>query len=211
MGNTVSQTGETPLEPRVEPLGLFMPFVRNEEVTLKIEGKALSWSGDSSRVLDSEGHEVFRIQGRARSMRDKKVLYDGEGNAILNISGRIGTMRRVYIIRRGEHVKSGEKVARVVHQYLPLISVRMKATFTNTLDDTPLTIDVTGNTLHTEAEFRLGGLAVARISREWTNKRQLLGAQTHYITIAPGVDIALMVAICLCIDAKHPGDKYGHG
>ena len=77
------------------------------------------------------------------------VLYDGDGNAILNISGRIGTPRRVYIIRRGEHMKSGEKVARVVHQYLPLVSVRMKANFTNALDDTPLTIDVTGNKLHT--------------------------------------------------------------
>ena len=72
MGNTGSQIGNTPLEPRVEPLGLFMPYVRNEEVTLKIEGKALSWSGDSARILDLEGHEVFRIQGRARSVRGKK-------------------------------------------------------------------------------------------------------------------------------------------
>jgi hypothetical protein len=74
MGNANSQTEKPlpPLEPRVESIGLFMPFVRTEEVTLKIEGKGLSWSRDSASILNLEGHEVFRIQGRAGSAHDKK-------------------------------------------------------------------------------------------------------------------------------------------
>jgi hypothetical protein len=77
------------------------------------------------------------------------VLYDAEGNAILNISGRMDTLRRTFLIRRGEHRRGGEELARVVHQFLPLASAHMKVNFTNAPDDTPLTIITTGNKLHT--------------------------------------------------------------
>jgi uncharacterized protein YxjI len=45
------------------------------------------------------------------------------------------------------------------------------------------------------------GMVVARIDRKFLNASQVLfGQQTYGITIAPGVDMAIIVAMCICLD-----------
>jgi uncharacterized protein YxjI len=45
---------------------------------------------------------------------------------------------------------------------------------------------------------------VARIERQVLNAGQLLfGQQTYALVVAPGVDMALMAAMCICLDEKN--------
>lgn len=50
---------------------------------------------------------------------------------------------------------------------------------------------------------------VAHIDREFFNARQLLGGQqTYVVTVAPNVDMALIAAMCICLDEKRNEEKY---
>ena len=48
------------------------------------------------------------------------------------------------------------------------------------------------------------GTVVARIDRKVLSGRDLLfGQQTYALTVAPNVDMALMAAMCICMDEKN--------
>jgi alkaline phosphatase D len=47
------------------------------------------------------------------------------------------------------------------------------------------------------------GQIVARIDRKLFNARDLFGGQqTYVVSVAQGVDLALMVAMCICLDER---------
>ena len=46
------------------------------------------------------------------------------------------------------------------------------------------------------------GIVVARIDRQINSGWDILGRGSYFLTIAPNVDIALMVAICICVDER---------
>lgn len=68
-----------------------------------------------------------------------------------------------------------------------------------------------GNWLAAEADITddKTGAAVAHISRQWGGRDILLGKQTYAVTVAPNVDLALMVALCICMDEKNNESRGG--
>jgi uncharacterized protein YxjI len=55
----------------------------------------------------------------------------------------------------------------------------------------------------TEITNERNGQVVAQVDREFFNARQLLGdRQSYAVTIAPGVDMALIVAMVVCLDER---------
>ena len=47
------------------------------------------------------------------------------------------------------------------------------------------------------------GLPVARIDRKMLNARELFtDQQTYVVEVMPGVDITLIVAMCICLDER---------
>ena len=60
-----------------------------------------------------------------------------------------------------------------------------------------------GDWLDMTTEIKLGNTVVARIDREMRTGWQILGGpQTYFVTVAPNVDMALMVAMCICLDER---------
>jgi uncharacterized protein YxjI len=60
-----------------------------------------------------------------------------------------------------------------------------------------------GNWRDTKAEIvdEATGAVVARIERKMFNAREiLLHQQTYHLTVAEGVDMSLVVAMCICLD-----------
>ena len=69
-----------------------------------------------------------------------------------------------------------------------------------------------GNFFDTKADITLAstGQTVATIDRKYFNAAQILGGQqTYVVTIQPGVDMALIVAMCICLDEKQNEGKKG--
>ncbi|KAG6005984.1 hypothetical protein E4U21_007477 [Claviceps maximensis] len=65
---------------------------------------------------------------------------------------------------------------------------------------------MTGNWLDSSAEIQCErtGATVARIDRKLLNARDFFGnQQTYALVVAPGVDMALMVALCVALDEKN--------
>ena len=60
-----------------------------------------------------------------------------------------------------------------------------------------------GNFFNVSAEIKDGERVVARIDRKLFNIGQMFGSkQTYCVTIAPNVDMALVVAMCICLDER---------
>ena len=96
----------------------------------------------------------------------------------------------------------------------------MIATFQNAADGAPIELELRGDfwvsrtrvlslslradsvtTQGGSADIALNGSPVAQISRSLLNARELFtDKQTYFVTVAPGVDLALIAAICICFD-----------
>lgn len=61
-----------------------------------------------------------------------------------------------------------------------------------------------GNWLDTRGDItEKDGQVVAHINRKILNARQLLFGQDSYgVLVAPGVDMAIVAAMCICLDDK---------
>jgi uncharacterized protein YxjI len=62
-----------------------------------------------------------------------------------------------------------------------------------------------GNFLNTRADITNVATKkpVARIDRKRFNARQIIaGQQTYVVTCAEGIDMAIIVAMCICLDEK---------
>lgn len=84
----------------------------------------------------------------------------------------------------------------------------MIATFQNASNNAPIELLIKGDWLDRSATITMGNVVVAQISRSYFNMREVLGGQqTYYVTVAPRVDLALMAAICVCLDEKENEKK----
>jgi uncharacterized protein YxjI len=87
------------------------------------------------------------------------------------------------------------------------------ATFNNTVaGGAPVELLMKGNFFDSKAEITntATGQAVATIDRQFLNAAQLIGgAQTYVVTIQPGVDMAVIAAMCICLDEKRNDGKKG--
>jgi hypothetical protein len=62
------------LEPRVNPTGVFLQFVWNQEVFLRVFQKRFSWTYREFVVTDANGMEVFHLVGRVPSLHMKTSM-----------------------------------------------------------------------------------------------------------------------------------------
>jgi uncharacterized protein YxjI len=84
----------------------------------------------------------------------------------------------------------------------------MSAQFTNAITGQPAELSIKGDMFGMSANILLNdSTPIATISREYLNAREMFGnKQTYFVTVAPGVDLALVAAICICFDeAKNEG------
>ena len=75
--------------------------------------------------------------------------------------------------------------------------------FINSSDEKQVQLKMKGDWLDMTTEIKWGDTVVARIDREMRTGWQILGGpQTYFVMIAPNVDMALMVAACICLDER---------
>lgn len=84
----------------------------------------------------------------------------------------------------------------------------MTALFTNAVTGQPGQLSIKGDMFGLQATVMLDEtIPVATISRQMLEVTDFfLGKQTYFVTVSPGVDLALIAAICICFDeAKNDG------
>jgi uncharacterized protein YxjI len=79
----------------------------------------------------------------------------------------------------------------------------MVVLFTNASDGRAVELQCKGDWLDRSATITFNGQPIAQISRKMFNVREMFAnKQTYFVTVAPGVDLALIAAVCICLDEK---------
>ncbi|PWZ03012.1 hypothetical protein BCV70DRAFT_214489 [Testicularia cyperi] len=197
------QRVEAPLAPAPFPMGIFPEYTRHTtQIALKVRERKMSFTGDDFSIKDAvTGAMVFDIQAKAFSFRGSKVVVDTQNRKLFMIEKAPFSLPSRY---QGVDVANPKKVLFEVSG-ASFFGTRLEIKFNNTAaDGRPMTFKLDGDWASRDAVItNSDGMLVARISRQFMNAGELIfGQQTYIVTIAAGVDAALIMAICICLDEK---------
>ena len=147
--------------------------------------------GDDFWIENDRGEKVFKVDGKALRVRSTLILEDRNGREVAKIQER---MLRVKDSMEIEDA-SGRQVGMVKKALITPIRERWTVKIKNGPD-----LDVQGNILDHEYTIGEGRNKVAEISKKWFRLRD-----TYGVSIDPGQDDALILAVAVCIDEMaHP-------
>ncbi|KAJ5736912.1 uncharacterized protein N7483_002037 [Penicillium malachiteum] len=200
------------LEPVAEPIALFDQFVSQEPQTLILKEKVLSVTGDSFDVKLTSGQTLLKVHGAWVSISDRKKVEDASGTHLFDIVKEHFHLHTTYAME-DTHKKKFAEVKNALKQLIQngslVVGSKATATFTDR-NDRVSTFTMKGGWFDHSADIvnQKNGQSVARIDRKLLTGRDLLfGQQTYAVTVAPGVDAALIAALCICFDEKNNEDK----
>ncbi|RXK37494.1 hypothetical protein M231_05215 [Tremella mesenterica] len=194
------------LSPVHPPLGIHPNYAVNKPTTLVLREKIFSFTGDDFAIKDIHGQPVIKCKGKFLSLRDRKIISDLNGNVLFQIRDKAWTIHTIYI---GEDPQ-GEEIFRVRKRFS--FGTKLEATFRNAVDGNEIVLTVKGDIFAYSADVMLGETVIAQIRKQLVDVREYLAdTQTYFVTVAPGVDLTLMAAICICFDeAKHDAEPAGY-
>ncbi|ODN85268.1 hypothetical protein L198_07592 [Cryptococcus wingfieldii CBS 7118] len=185
------QAPVTTFQPHHPPLGLYEAYIAKREIKLTVQGKIASSRGDFA-VVDDEGRVVFVSHDDPDPVvKGAKHIADMNGQPLLTIAKDKSLLHKRYIVTNAK----GEEIIKVGHNHKS-VKTSIDAHFTNTSDSVAHELKVKGNWTSKAFDIALdSGAAVARVDR---GVMQSWG-QHYSVTIAEGVDIALVTAIVICL------------
>jgi uncharacterized protein YxjI len=144
--------------------------------------------GDDYWIQDEAGARAFKVDGKAVRIRDTFVLRDASGQEVAKIQERKLRVRDTMKIER----RSGDAT---VHKAL----VGIRDRFQIDVDGGP-DMSAHGHLVDHEYEIERDGNTVATVSKKWFRVRDSYGVQ-----MAEDQDVALILAITVCVDAMARG------
>jgi uncharacterized protein YxjI len=140
--------------------------------------------GDDFWIEDDSGQKVFKVDNKKLRMRETFILEDMSGNEVAKIREKMLSVRdKMTIDLDGRDA--------VVHKALLGIRDRYKIDVDGGED-----MKAKGNIVDHEYEIERDGHEIAKISKKWFRVRD-----TYGVEIEPGQDIALILAVTVCIDS----------
>ncbi|KAI9732955.1 MAG: hypothetical protein M1818_007388 [Claussenomyces sp. TS43310] len=185
------------LPPFSPPLGVFPQFCAPQQTTIVLKEKVWKISGDSFRINDINGALVLVCEGHF-SVTDRKTFTDVAGHPLFDLRTRPFHLHKTF-----EAKGAGGQLLFTVKAKFSIGSTKVSCTFVNTSDGQPVELLVKGDFFHRKATITMNDIPVAEIGRDHFNARQFFGGkQSYFVSIAPGVDVALIAALCICWDEK---------
>ncbi|KAK9852224.1 hypothetical protein MYU51_008597 [Penicillium brevicompactum] len=223
MSQTVSQTYLSPVS---QPVALFDDFIARDPQQIILKEKISSLSGDSFDIKVADGTPLLNVNGNRFSFTGRKKVEDMNGKHLFDIRKEHMHLHTTYLMED----PAGNKICEVRSSHkCECFGIRAKADrqLVNSSDFELLTLLVIGSKAtavfydHYNKETTLimegnwsdhtativneeTGQSVARISRKRFNPRHIIfGQDTYRVTVAPGVDMALIAGLCICFDEKN--------
>lgn len=141
--------------------------------------------GEDFWIENDRGESIYKVDGKALSLRNKFVLQNAAGSELLSVQTRLLALQPTMEIQRGGQLYSTitKSVFTFLHQRY---AIRVEG---------GPTYETEGDVTNHDYEVRLNEQQVAQISRQWFSFRDSYG-----IAVAPGIDAALMLVAAVCID-----------
>ncbi len=144
--------------------------------------------GDDYWIEDDDGNKVFKVNGKAARLRETFILEDTQGNELSKIQEKKLTVRDKMTIECGDaHATVRKRLLGIRDHYI--IEV-----------DGGEDLKAHGNIVDHEYEIERDGDTVAKVSKKWFRVRDTYGVQ-----LAEDQDVALILAITVCVDAMSRG------
>ncbi|KAJ3150439.1 hypothetical protein HDU86_006610 [Geranomyces michiganensis] len=216
MGNSQSFDVNAPLLPCNPGVSAVDPrFIAQREITLMIKEKVLSFSGDDFTIKDTQtGQPYFKVDGRNFSLRSKKQFLDAYGLPVFNMKQKLLKLVATQNIYKGD--SSDEKLF-VIESTFTFMKPKLHILFNDLVTGERCELSLKGNWIARECVIMLdrgckgpqNRQIIGYIASRLLEARNLLfDKQTYLLRIAPGVDMALMVAVVVALDEKaHDNDK----
>ncbi|KAI0471028.1 DUF567-domain-containing protein [Xylariaceae sp. FL0804] len=191
--------GAHELAPFPRPIGLFQPFIARQAETIVLKEKVLSLSGDSFEIKTLSGQPLFQVKGESFSLSGRKHLMDMSGNILFTIRKKLIALHASFYAEDPQ-----ENVIFEVKGKFSIGTSKSVCTFASTSGQQESLL-MKGNFLDTKADIldEASGQPVATIDRKFFNAREFFGGQqTYAVTVAPNVDMAVIAAMCICLDER---------
>ena len=160
-----------------------------------LKQKLLSW-GDDYHIRDTDGREVYRVDGKAISWGGQLSFLDLDDKELAFIKQKMLKLSPTYEIYR-----NGELAAVVKKELFALLHHRFVVDVPG-----PGDLEARGDFLDHEYVFTRGEREVARVSKRWFSL-----ADTYGVEIADGEDDVLILASAVVVDqACHRDDGERH-
>ena len=201
MGSNVSINSNQLSIPRNPIVATDNRFIFQQPICLSLRENIASWSGDDFTITDFYGTPFFKCDGRAFSMRQKKVLYDIYMQPIYNIKHEIFSLRGRYKFNYGEQ---GDRVIASVDPidaFKSHYSISFYNLATGRNDYLELACDFLGSKcgiFHGQA--KQGAPMICRINKQYDAKNFYYNKQNYVVEISPNVDAALMIGLGIIFD-----------
>ncbi|KAH1478693.1 hypothetical protein KXW28_006880 [Aspergillus fumigatus] len=189
------------LSPVPKPLALFDRFIAQQTETMALKEKVLSISGDSFDVKLANGQPIYQIKAKHMSLSGRKSVFDMAGNHLFDI-----VKEHLHIHTTFAAVDPHGKKLLEVKSSFSLVGSKTIATFTSSKTGSTETLKMKGNWLDTKVDIvdEATGAVVAQINRKlWQGREVFFDQQTYAVSVARGVDLALIAALCVCFDEKN--------
>jgi uncharacterized protein YxjI len=141
--------------------------------------------GEDFWIENDKGEAVFKVDGKALSVRKRFLLEDRDGAELLSVEAKLIAIQPTMKIER-----LGQLYATVTKALFTLLHQH----YTIQVESGP-TYEAEGDITNHEYQVRNNGDAVAQISRQWFSVRDAYG-----VAVTPELDQALMLAAAVCID-----------
>ncbi|KAE8381333.1 tubby C-terminal-like domain-containing protein [Aspergillus bertholletiae] len=189
------------LPPVPVPVAILDQFIARQTETLVLKEKVLSLTGDSFDVKLANGQPIFQIKGKLLTIAGRKSVFDMAGRHLFDLVKEHLRIHTTY----AAHAPDGRKLLEVKSS-LALVGSRTTATFTSPRTGATVSLKMRGNWRDSRADIvdEATGMVLAQIDRKLLRARQLFfDQQTYAVVVAPGVDLALITALCVCFDEKN--------
>ena len=176
-------------------------FIYPQQITLYLQEKIYSWTGDDFAITDFNGIPFFRCGGRAFSFKQKKVINDVYGVPIFNIKHELLSLRGRFKLYQG--AESFRVLASIdpINTFGSIYSINFFNIATGQNDYLELACDFTGSRcgiFHGNA--KAGAPLICRINKQYDAKNFYFNKQNYVVEISPNVDAAFMIGLGIIFD-----------
>ncbi|KXX76612.1 Protein LURP1 [Madurella mycetomatis] len=196
------------LAPLPQKLAIFDGFVeQGKSVTLVLKDRMRR----QFDIKTLDGAQVLHVKGPLFTLHRRKTVHDTAGNHLFEITYKPSLIHSIFSIED----PSGRQLMEVKNEsasksptlriIVASVSIRIRATFVNTSTGQPVSLFMKRSPFDTSTEIidEATGAVVARIDRKLINgRKQIVGRRTYHLTVAPGADLALLAAMCICLDER---------
>eukprot|EP00270_Netrium_digitus_P004886 TRINITY_DN162_c0_g1_i4.p1 TRINITY_DN162_c0_g1~~TRINITY_DN162_c0_g1_i4.p1 ORF type:complete len:192 (-),score=16.52 TRINITY_DN162_c0_g1_i4:387-962(-) len=184
------------MEPVIDVFG--RQFCPPYEVVLKLREKLLSVSGDDMNISDVSDNVYFKLKASVLTVTDRRSLYDANDIPICSMQAKFFSMHHTFFINRGGTPDPDAAIFTVKKRMISVLPT-FDVHFTGNESGEPDAM-ITGGLLERKFSITSGsGVLLAEASREaFSMENVVLGKETYFVRIQPGVDMAFIVSL-ICV------------